>query len=88
MMVYILICLSLSLSGVAGLQFFYMIYLERVDRERQKRIRDLEQHCQFLAKRLRETEAQVNEQNELLETFYEDLEDEEEEIWADVIDER
>lgn len=88
MMLYILICLSLSLSGVAGLQFFYMLYLEKIDRERQKRIRDLEQHCQFLAKRLRKTEAQVNEQNEMIEAFYEDFEDEEEEVWADVIDER
>jgi 16S rRNA C1402 (ribose-2'-O) methylase RsmI len=87
MMLYILICLSLSLSGVAGLQFFYMVYLERVDRERQKRIRELEHHCQHLAKRLRETEAQVTEQNEMLEAFYEDFEDEEE-VWADVIDER
>lgn len=88
MLLYILICLSLSLSGVAGLQFFYMIYLERVDRERQKRIRELERHCQHLAKRLRETEVQVSEKNEMLEAFYEDIEDEEEEVWADVIDER
>ncbi len=88
MMLYVLICLSLSLLGVAGLQFFYLIYLERVDRERQKRIRELEHHCQYLAKRLRQTEAQVNEQNEMLEAFYEDSEDEEEEVWADVIDER
>lgn len=87
MMLYILICLSLSLSGVAGLQFFYMVYLERVDRERQKRIRELEHHCQHLTQRLRETEAQVNEQNEMLEAFYEEFEDEEE-VWADVIDER
>ena len=88
MMLYILICLSLSLSGVAALQFFYMIYLERVDRERQKRIRELEHHCQHLAKRLRQAEARVSEQNDMLEVFYEDAEDEEEEVWADVIDER
>ena len=87
-MLYILIGLSLSLSGVAGLQFFYMIYLEKVDRERQKRIRELEHHCQYLAKRLRRAEAQVNEQNDMLEAFYEETEDEEEEVWADVIDER
>ncbi len=87
-MLYILIGLSLSLAGVAGLQFFYLIYLERVDRERQKRIRELEHHCQYLSKRLKETEAQINEQNEMLEAFYEDFEEEEEEVWADVIDER
>lgn len=87
MMLYVLICVSLSLVGVAGLQFFYMIYLERIDRERQKRIRELEQHCQYLSRRLKEAEAQLNEQNELLDAFYEDSEDDEE-IWADVIDER
>lgn len=88
MMLYILICLSLSLAGVAGLQFFYLIYLERVDRERRKRIRELEHHCQFLAKRLKESEAQLSEQSEMIEAFYEDFDEEEEEIWADVIDER
>ncbi len=36
MMLYILIGLSLSLTGVAGLQFFYMMYLERIDREQKK----------------------------------------------------
>lgn len=87
MMLYVLICLSLSLAGVAGLQFFYMIYLERIDHERQKRIRELESHSRYLSKRLKETETQLNEQNELLDAFYEDSEDDEE-VWADVIDER
>ena len=44
MMWYVLIGLSLSLAGVAGLQFFYMAYLERLDREHKKRIRELERH--------------------------------------------
>jgi 16S rRNA C1402 (ribose-2'-O) methylase RsmI len=87
MLMYVLICLSLSLAGIAGLQFFYMIYLERVDRERQKRIRELEHHCQYLSKRLKESEARLSEQSEMIEAFYEDFE-EEEEVWADVIDER
>ncbi|MCU1289700.1 MAG: hypothetical protein JWN60_1929 [Acidobacteria bacterium] len=86
MLLYVLICLSLSLVGVAGLQFFYLIYLERVDRERHKRIHELEHHCQYLSKRLKESEAQISEQSEMIEAFYEDFE--EEEIWADVIDER
>ncbi len=42
MMIYVLIGLSLSLASVAGLQFFYMAYLERLDREHKKRIRELE----------------------------------------------
>ena len=88
MMLYVLICLSLSLAGVAGLQFFYMIYLERIDRERRKRIRELEHHCQYLSKRLKESETQISEQGEMIEAFYGEFEEEEEEIWADVIDER
>jgi hypothetical protein len=89
MLLYVLIGLSLSLAGVAGLQFFYMIYLERMSNEYQKRVRELEHHNKYLTKRLTETESQITEQNELIDAFYEDFgEDDEEEIWADVIDER
>ena len=89
MLLYVLIGLSLSLAGVAGLQFFYMIYLERMNNEYQKRVRELEHHNKYLNKRLEETESQITEQNELIDAFYEDSdEDDEEEIWADVIDER
>lgn len=87
MTLYILIGLSLSLAGVAGLQFFYMIYLERIDREQKKRIHELERHCKYLSNRLHEAEQQVADQNDLLETFFEDLTDEEE-VWADVIEDR
>jgi regulator of sirC expression with transglutaminase-like and TPR domain len=89
MLVYVLICLCLSLAGVAGLQFFYMAYLERVERQHKKRIAELERHCKYLSKRLKKTEQQLADQAEILEKFYEDLEfEEEEEIWADVIDEK
>lgn len=87
MLVYVLIGLSLSLAGLAGLQFLYMIYLERMDREHKKRIRELEKHSKHLAVRLYEAEQQIAEQNEILEAFYVDIE-EEEEVWADVIDDR
>lgn len=83
---YVLIGLSLSLSGVAGLQFFYMIYLERISREQKKRIYELERHAKYLAKRINEAERQIAEQNELLETFFDETE--EEEVWADVIEDR
>lgn len=86
MTIYVLIGLSLSLAGVAGLQFFYMIYLERIDREQKKRIHELERHCKYLSNRLHEAEQQVADQNDLLETFFEDLNDEE--VWADVIEDR
>ena len=60
MMLYVLIGLSLSLLGVAGLQFFYQIYLERIDREQKKRIHELERHCRFLTNRVNEAEAKEN----------------------------
>lgn len=90
MMWYVLICLCLSLAGVAGLQFFYMVYLERIDRERKKRIFELERHVKYLSVRLEDTELQLSEQNKLLEEVYDEFEDEneEEEVWADVIEER
>ncbi len=87
---YVLICLCLSLAGVAGLQFFYMVYLERIDSERKKRINELERHAKYLAQRLKDAELQLSEQNKMLEAVYDEFEDEtgEEEVWADVIEER
>ena len=85
--IYVLIGLSLSLAGVAGLQFFYMIYLERIDREQKKRIRELEQHCKYLSNRVHKAETQIADQNDLLESFFDEFTDEEDEIWADVIEE-
>ncbi len=89
MLLYGLICLSLSLAGVAGLQFFYMAYLERLDRTRKNRIHELEQHCKYLTGRLKAAESQITEQNDLIEAIYDELEaEDEEEIWADVIEDR
>ena len=87
MMWYVLIGLSLSLACVAGLQFFYMLYLERISDERKKRITELEHRSKQLAKRLGEAERQIADQNEVLETMFDERE-EEEEIWADVIEDR
>ncbi len=90
MMWYVLICLCLSLAGVAGLQFFYMIYLEKIDRERKKRIYELERHVKYLTNRLEDADLQLADQTRLLEEVYDEFEDEneEEEVWADVIEER
>jgi len=87
MMWYILIGLSLSLACVAGLQFFYMLYLERISNERKKRIYELERHLKQIAKRLSEAEQQIADQNDILEKMFEENV-EEEEIWADVIEDR
>jgi len=87
MMWYVLIGLSLSLAGVAGLQFFYLIYLERIDREQKKRIQELERHSKHLSKRLNQAEQQIAEQDEILENILDEFEDGEE-VWADVIEDR
>ena len=88
MWMYILICLSLSLAGVAGLQFFYMIYLDRISKDKDKRIRELEIHCRNLTRRLQHSELQLAENKSLINSLNEELEEEEtEEVWADLIEE-
>ncbi|MDQ3712378.1 MAG: hypothetical protein M3388_09185 [Acidobacteriota bacterium] len=87
MMWYVLIGLSLSLAGVVGLQFFYLIYLERIDREQKKRIQELERHSKHLSKRLSQAEQQIAEQDEILKSIFDEIEDDEE-VWADVIEDR
>ena len=87
MMWYVLIGLSLSLACVAGLQFFYMLYLERISNERKKRIYELERYSRQITRRLSDAEQQIADQNDLLEKMFEENE-EEEEIWADVIEDR
>ena len=86
MMWYVLICLSLSLAGVAGLQFFYLVYMERLDHEHKNRIHELERRTKYLSNRLKEAEQQIAEQNDILESIFDDF-GEEEEVWADVIEE-
>ena len=85
-MIYALICLSLSLAGIAGLQFFYMIYLEQIGREQKKRIKELERHCKSLTGRLRDAELRLVEQEKLIDSVMEEAE--EDEVWADVIEDR
>ncbi len=83
---YVLICLSLSLAGVAGLQFFYLVYLERMDKVIKNRLRDVEHQNKYLKLRLRDAELQIAEQAKFIETVYEETIDED--VWADVIEER
>ena len=90
MTIYVLICLSLSLAGVAGLQFFYLAYLERMDKIVRKNLREVERQNQYLKRRLFDAELQIAQQAKLLEAAYEDFPEEihEDEVWADVIEDR
>ena len=85
-MLYVLIGLCLSLAGIAGLQLMYMFYLDRIDGERKKRVHELEIECRRLTVRLAEAERELSMKDEILATAYPEFEDEE--AWADVIDER
>ena len=84
---YVLIGLSLSLAGVAGLQFFYLVYMERIDREHKKRIHELERRTKYLSNRLHHAEQQIAEHNDVLESIFDGFGEDEEEVWADVLEE-
>lgn len=83
-MIYVLICLCLSLAGIAGLQFFYMMYLEQTGKGYKKRIRHLEHHCLRLSKQLQIAENQIARQEKELASGAEGSEDDE--VWADVLE--
>lgn len=84
MLLYALICLCLSLAGVAGLQMMYMFYIDRMDKERKKRIHELEAQCKALKRQLQDAESRIDLQNELLSDIR--LENGGEETWADVLE--
>jgi hypothetical protein len=80
---YVLICLCLVLTGIAGLQLAYMFYLDRLDKDRKRRLRQLERRARSLELRLDEAHAKLEAQDAMLEAAYGPQEDE---VWADVID--
>ncbi|MGD9563443.1 MAG: hypothetical protein AB7F88_15600 [Pyrinomonadaceae bacterium] len=86
MLYYVLIGLCLSLVGVAGLQLTYLFYLDRLDRERRKRLVELEHRCRSLSAQLSAARSRIEEQDLLIENL-EVLHQRYEEVWADVIEE-
>ncbi len=82
MLYYVLIGLSLALSGVAALQLMYLFYLDRMDKERKNRVAELERRCRNLTRRLKNAESRIAEQDELISTLYEEDDDR----WADVLE--
>ena len=87
MLVFVLIGLSLVLAGLAGLQFTYLFYADRLNRERRQHLKDLEKKCARLVRRLEAAETRIREQDELLESAYPGIR-KGDEVWAEVIDER
>lgn len=86
MLVYALIGVCLVLVGVAGLQFTYLFYVDRMYRERRRYLADLEKRYSRISERLEAAEARLAETTELLETLHPELRDDD--AWADVIEER
>lgn len=84
MLLYVLICLSLSLTGVAGLQMMYMLYMETVDRQRKKRLSELEHEGRVLRQELVDAELRIAELERPLAASINSREDS---YWAEVIDE-
>ena len=82
-----LIGLLFVVVSVAGLQFTYLFYLDRLDRERKKHIREVELRASSLAAQLDSAERRLAEQAALIERFVPEL-ILEDEAWADLIDER
>ncbi len=86
MLYYVLIGLCLSLVGVAGLQMMYLFYLDRIDRERKKRLVEMEHRCRDLTAKLAAAQSRVEEQEEIIENL-EVFHHRHEELWADVLEE-
>lgn len=83
MLMYVLIGLCLVLLGVAGLQFTYLAYVDRMNSERRKYLKSLEHKFTELTHRLAEAEQKVEEQQRQLEAAYPERH---EEAWADLIE--
>ena len=86
MLYYVLIGLCFSLVGVAGLQLMYLFYLDRIDRERKKRLSELEHRCNELHSRLDTAHQVIEEQKERIDKL-EIMNGRGEEAWADVLEE-
>jgi len=87
MFVFALIGLCLVLLGIAGLEFTYLYYVERMYRERQKHVQALEGKCHRLVDKLDAAEARIKEQRELIASMGLEI-SANEESWADVIEDR
>ncbi len=67
MLVYVLICISLTLAGLSIVELLYLFYLERIERERRTKIIELEQKCKLLTERLKRAELRLQEQTIVIE---------------------
>lgn len=86
MMLYILICVSLALAAMSGMQFFYLAYLDKRNRDNKARVLELEKYCAGLHEQLLETQMQLLNSPEYAADYETDeIVLDEEEIWSEFI---
>jgi len=73
---YIALILAITLACVAGVQYFYLMFLETRNRQQQRRIAHLEQRNEELIRELQSIWAQSDEQS-----------NRDEQVWPELIDE-
>jgi hypothetical protein len=83
---YVLIVLLLVLVGVAGLQFTYLFYADRLDRDRRRYLKELERKAKELRSSLEAAEEKIAEQHALIEKFIPEYIGDED-VWLEVIEE-
>jgi hypothetical protein len=83
-MIYVVLVVALALACVAGVQLFYIMFLQTVSHHDRRRLEEFE-------RRLRETERELQITCEELEEAREQLaatafEDEEQDSWPEILD--
>lgn len=67
--------IALTLACIAGFEFFYLMYMESMSRQQKRRIRVLERKL-----------IEVSRELESAEVLIEELQEQEEELWPELID--
>ena len=83
-MLYVVICLAMSMAAVAGLQFFYLAYIEKVMRQHKRRVGELERQNRVLYHRWQDAERTLTGFQNLEAEAVEIIE--EEDVWAEIIE--
>ena len=80
---------ALTMTGVAGMEFFYLLYLDSVIKQHKRHIAELERQCNSILHLLHETELKLDEIHTVShqEFFIEEVLEEREEVWPETIDE-
>jgi Tfp pilus assembly protein PilN len=75
-MLYVVLIIAIVLACVAGLQYFYLMFIEARSRQERRRIAELEQQNAELLRELESVETQLAERRRL-----------DGDIWPELIDE-